>query len=476
MQLLRDAAIELQPDVVIFNGALSACGRASRWRTVLQLLEDMAAQGMLPSVVSYGTAISACGGAWQIALHLLQEVQISGLEVNVFVCSSAITACGWEWQQSLAIFTQMKSLAVVPNFVTFGAAITACEHGQQWTQALELLQLMESSNLKLNTQTCCAAMSACGKADCWEMALALLGDMPAHKLEMDSYACSTAVWACGHRPSFRGWQQALSVFFELYGLAVEPNEVAIGSAIAACEAAGRWEVALQLLFSESCREVGLDVACVNCAIGALQTGSQWQLALCLFAACNGSLPDAQPNDLTYSAVMRACRRAYHWDKALWVWSSNETTNTPTMLTWSEAVSAAECGGKWELALFLVGHGAASGLKLDSILCTAAASACQKAYRWQEPLHMLHLIQTCGLEMNLIACTAAAASCGSMSCRWARVFQLLAWMDWLVQRDAALQSVVVSVCEDAGLEHRLGPLLDQTADLTESLLIHFHQRH
>ncbi|CAE7767018.1 unnamed protein product [Symbiodinium pilosum] len=315
-------------------------------------------------------------------------------------------------------------------------------------------------------------MSACGKAGRWEHTLALLSKLPDQKIEIDSYACSTAVWACSRETGPAGWQKALAVFFDLCVLGVRPNEVALGSAIAACEVAGCWETALQLLWSEGAGLV-LDTACMNCAISALQTGSQWQLAFCLFESL---LPSVRPNDLTYSALMRACRRAYHWERALHVWAACERVLNPSLLTWSEAVSAAECGGKWEFALLLASSCADSSLKLDSILCTAAASACHKSSRWREPLHLLHLMRIHGLRASLLACNAATASCGSSPSRWKRVFQLLAWTDRFLKRDAAIQAEVVSIFESTKQGRCLGPLLQETAELTLSALGRDHRRH
>ena len=58
--------------------------------------EPAASRGLLPDVITYSAAISACekGQKPQQALHLLQELQLRGLLPNVITYNAAISACG----------------------------------------------------------------------------------------------------------------------------------------------------------------------------------------------------------------------------------------------------------------------------------------------------------------------------------------------------------------------------------------------
>eukprot|EP00617_Octactis_speculum_P016046 CAMPEP_0185758558 /NCGR_PEP_ID=MMETSP1174-20130828/17235_1 /TAXON_ID=35687 /ORGANISM="Dictyocha speculum, Strain CCMP1381" /LENGTH=51 /DNA_ID=CAMNT_0028438473 /DNA_START=1 /DNA_END=152 /DNA_ORIENTATION=- len=51
----------------------------------------MRQSGVQPNVISFGVAISACGnaGKWEKALELLQEMRQSGVQPNVISFSAA---------------------------------------------------------------------------------------------------------------------------------------------------------------------------------------------------------------------------------------------------------------------------------------------------------------------------------------------------------------------------------------------------
>ena len=81
-------------------GGLSAISYTSRIRILrchemFSLLVEMVSERLMPNVVTYSAAISACGKGQkpQQALHLLQELQLRGLLPNVITYSAAISAC-----------------------------------------------------------------------------------------------------------------------------------------------------------------------------------------------------------------------------------------------------------------------------------------------------------------------------------------------------------------------------------------------
>eukprot|EP00434_Breviolum_minutum_P001247 symbB.v1.2.001093.t1/scaffold33.1/size517934/45 len=48
------------PDLVIFNGLISACGKSSQWQLALELLFEVLLMSFQPDIITYGAAISAC--------------------------------------------------------------------------------------------------------------------------------------------------------------------------------------------------------------------------------------------------------------------------------------------------------------------------------------------------------------------------------------------------------------------------------
>ena len=62
---------------------------------MFSLSVGMVSERLMPNVVTYSAAISACGKGQkpQQALHLLQELQLRGLLQDVVTYSAAISAC-----------------------------------------------------------------------------------------------------------------------------------------------------------------------------------------------------------------------------------------------------------------------------------------------------------------------------------------------------------------------------------------------
>ena len=75
-----------------------------------------------------------CNSRWQRSLSLLAEMQDQGLSPNVITYSSAISACGqsYQWQMAVQLFDDMQWKYLWPNVITFNALISACGHGLQW--------------------------------------------------------------------------------------------------------------------------------------------------------------------------------------------------------------------------------------------------------------------------------------------------------------------------------------------------------
>eukprot|EP00439_Symbiodinium_sp_Y106_P006021 s5143_g1.t1 len=91
------------------NGSLAALLRKAQWPQAIDLLRQMPANQVEPSVVSFNTTVAACarGAAWSLSIELLSA---------------------------------MRSSKVYPNIKTFGACVSAAERASHWVLALELLR------------------------------------------------------------------------------------------------------------------------------------------------------------------------------------------------------------------------------------------------------------------------------------------------------------------------------------------------
>merc|ERR1712054_276066 len=70
----------LEPDVISFSAAISACEKDGQWEKALQMLDEIQQRRLEPNVISFNAAISAC----EKSLHhreadrLYQEAGIAG--------------------------------------------------------------------------------------------------------------------------------------------------------------------------------------------------------------------------------------------------------------------------------------------------------------------------------------------------------------------------------------------------------------
>ena len=82
-----------------------------------------------PDVISYSAAISACekGGQWEPALELLQKMQDRKVQPNVISYNAAISACGraCEWDYARRLFAQMNEKHIDPDPITYNVLIEA---------------------------------------------------------------------------------------------------------------------------------------------------------------------------------------------------------------------------------------------------------------------------------------------------------------------------------------------------------------
>ncbi|CAK0819864.1 unnamed protein product [Prorocentrum cordatum] len=95
-------------------------------------------------------------------------MRVAKVVPDVISYSAATSACGkgGEWQQALSLISQMRLATVKPDGFTYSAGISACETGEQWQRALALIREMRETKLEPDANTYSAGISACEKASC----------------------------------------------------------------------------------------------------------------------------------------------------------------------------------------------------------------------------------------------------------------------------------------------------------------------
>ncbi|CAL1133499.1 unnamed protein product [Cladocopium goreaui] len=238
--------MEMSTEVV--QQVMAACAKARKWQMALQLFEQLPSWKVVPNTVTYNTISNALlkAGHWQASLALLHEAFRSHFAPTVVTFNSAIAAChrGSQWPLAVSLLQRLLEKQLRPTAITCTGVMGACAKGTQWLEAISILakmirQVDEYPMPDLTAYN--AAISACSQSvDAWEFALALAASLP---LQPDVFTLSACLTACQRSTQ---WILALQKLRHFQRMAIEPDQVAYGSAIASCAEGPGWPYALHL--------------------------------------------------------------------------------------------------------------------------------------------------------------------------------------------------------------------------------------
>lgn len=161
----------------------------------LMLLREMMCSKVEPNVITYSAAISACekGLQWSLAKSLLAQMWCDRVDPNVVTYSAAMGACSkaQQWAEALALTDQMRRVSIQADVITYSTALSACERGRLWEEAVRLLCDMRLSKLEPDSLTYCTAISTCERGQQRAVAAALLQEMRSLQLQPAVGTCQT---------------------------------------------------------------------------------------------------------------------------------------------------------------------------------------------------------------------------------------------------------------------------------------------
>ncbi|CAE8642904.1 unnamed protein product, partial [Polarella glacialis] len=368
------------------------------------------------------------GLATDTAEEVLRCMQASQLEVNQFHCTCVISSCRRSdgWQQALGILAQMPACySVQASLASYNAAMAACSRAGQWQVALELLQAVHEKlgSLAPSAISYSTAIGACAQAGQWQLALELLFGFS----DPDEFMYGAAISAC--EKGGGQWDKALGLLSHLSMASrrIPLNVIIHNSAISACEKAGRWRCALELLHGMPRRKLTPNVVSYSAAASACEKGaqaqgllsSQWRIAMILLN--NMQELRVTSNAITYNSAISTCEKGGQWQQAvLLLRNMAERMIAPTDISYSAAMSACKAACQWQVTQSLLtqmptglvasGYNAAiscfaqckqwqlavsvlrrmPGLRVapDEISFTSAVSACEEAKKWELSLNLL----------------------------------------------------------------------------------------
>eukprot|EP00439_Symbiodinium_sp_Y106_P060191 s2375_g8.t2 len=188
---------DLGRDTVGFSSLAWAYERATQWRRVLALLQEMPRHGVPPNAITVTAALRALGrsgGQWPAMLQLVERSRESklldrlGLEALAagllrsgcweralsvlrtmpglpsLASCSMMTSCFAKaamWRDAVAVLLNMGDSFLQPNSIMINSLFSNFEVASQWTRSLHLLQSARQSELRVDAVGLTAALLSC---------------------------------------------------------------------------------------------------------------------------------------------------------------------------------------------------------------------------------------------------------------------------------------------------------------------------
>ncbi|CAE8735432.1 unnamed protein product [Polarella glacialis] len=305
------------------------------------------------------------------------------------------------------------------------AAIAACGRGLHWAKALALLRTAQVQGGKgwprPDLVSHNSGLAACERASQWVSALGILRELLARKggLSPNEVSWNTAVSAVARGAQ---WSLAFSLLGSMASSGTQPGLHAANAAIAGCQRAALWELALHTVFQELPRRWGLapDLVSFSTAVSACSDGRQWQAALWIHRKMVQS--KCHPDVAAYSAAMSACERSALWADAVAILRDMQVSGQlPNAFSYAAALSACEAASQWQVALSLLAQLGGNALTPNTACINAAASAAEYAGHWPKALWLLGQLDAAEQDAASLAISVRACA---RHLRWAAALQLL----------------------------------------------------
>ncbi|CAE8643308.1 unnamed protein product [Polarella glacialis] len=322
------------------------------------------------------------------------------------------------WAEALQIFEESLAASGRSSDSAFGlnAAIAACGRGLHWAKALALLRTAQVQGGKgwprPDLVSHNSGLAACERASQWVSALGILRELLARKggLSPNEVSWNTAVSAVARGAQ---WSLAFSLLGSMASSGTQPGLHAANAAIAGCQRAALWELALHTVFQELPRRWGLapDLVSFSTAVSACSDGRQWQAALWIHRKMVQS--KCHPDVAAYSAAMSACERSALWADAVAILRDMQVSGQlPNAFSYAAALSACEAASQWQVALSLLAQLGGNALTPNTACINAAASAAEYAGHWPKALWLLGQLDAAEQDAASLAISVRACATAS----------------------------------------------------------------
>ncbi|BDA50928.1 probable pentatricopeptide repeat-containing protein At2g31400, chloroplastic [Coccomyxa sp. Obi] len=312
--------------------------------------QEMAAEGLQPTRVTFNTLLKACMRAKDAAradevLTWMQERSCQGDEFTYNTYIKAASYSG-DVERALRVLPRMAASGVEPTPAVWGSLIVACGKAGQVESALGLWrQMAASGGPPPSVDNCNALLNACIDCGNGERALDIYRSMRDLGVEPDLVTYNLAMRACSGQPGSKlradQLEQAFQLLAHMRAAGVEPCAQTITSLFALGARAGQGRRALALYQEVKDSGIRVDVALLSALIAALGSEGLAEEALTVFRRMVWGPRRMKPNEHTYRLITRICREAGLLTEALHAYRGMRRMGfRPSNAEWREMISVA----------------------------------------------------------------------------------------------------------------------------------------
>lgn len=265
-------------DVVLYNTAISLCGRINNVYETERIWRVMKGDGHIGTEITYSLLVSIfvrCGRSelaldvydemvnnkislredamyamisactkeekWDLALKIFQSMLKKGMKPNLVACNTLINSLGKAGKVGLVfkVYSVLKSLGHKPDEYTWNALLTALYKANRYEDVLQLFDMIRSENLCcLNEYLYNTAMVSCQKLGYWEKAVKLLYEMEGSGLTVSTSSYNLVISAC---EKSRKSKVALLVYEHMAQRDCKPNTFTYLSLVRSCIWGSLWD-------------------------------------------------------------------------------------------------------------------------------------------------------------------------------------------------------------------------------------------
>ncbi|XVE83713.1 hypothetical protein DITRI_Ditri16bG0108800 [Diplodiscus trichospermus] len=270
-------------DVIVYNTAISICGRLNNWIETERLWRRIQENGYIGTQITYSllvsifarcnqnelavdaynemiqngleprddtihAMISACikEEKWDLALSIFQKMLNDGLKPNPVACNALINSLGKAGEVKLAfkIYDIMKSLGHTPDAFTWNSLLGALYRANQHAHALHLFERIRENSSLVNVHLYNTALMSCQKLGSWDRALKLLWQMEVSGLLFSTASYNLVIGAC---ETARKAKVALQVYDHMIHQKCVPDTFTHLSLIRSCIWGSLWAEVEEIL-------------------------------------------------------------------------------------------------------------------------------------------------------------------------------------------------------------------------------------